>query len=275
MNPNMNLKHKSTEIGSQLLAALDRHELELYFQPIVELGTCRTRGFEALVRWNHPERGLLGAGEIIPPAEQLGLMPQIGTFILQEAIRIAATWPRHLRLAINVSAQQFKTGELARCIRLAAAEYHLAPYRIEIELTETALVADIAATRKSLQQLARLGCRIALDDFGTGYSSLSHILDLHVHRLKIDRAFVAPVLQSNACATLVRALAHLADELSLGLTAEGVETQEQLAFLRQIECEEAQGYLFSPPREARELPNLYFHCLPILGKTPKPRALSA
>ena len=275
MNPNLDLKHKSTDTGTQLLEALDRHELELHFQPIVELNTCRTRGFEALVRWNHPERGLLGAGEIIPPAEKLGLMPQIGAYVLHEAIRIAATWPRHLRLAINVSAQQFQSGELARFIRLAAAEYHLAPYRIEIELTETALVADIAATRRTLQQLARLGCRIALDDFGTGYSSLSHILDLHIHRLKIDRAFITPVLHSNACATLVRALANLADELNLGLTAEGVETQEQLAFLRQIDCEEAQGYLFSPPRPASELPNLYFHCLPALGRSPKSRALSA
>ena len=275
MKPNQDVSDTHKQMGGRLLEALDRHELELHFQPIVELHSCRTRGFEALVRWNHPERGLLGAGEIIPLAEQLGLMPQIGTYVLHEAIRIAATWPRHLRLAINVSAQQFKACELARVIRLAAAEYHLAPYRIEIELTETALVSDIAATRHTLKQLARLGCRIALDDFGTGYSSLSHILDLHIHRLKIDRAFISPVLQSNACATLVRALSQLAEDLSLGLTAEGVETQDQLAFLRQIECEEAQGYLFSPPRPAQDLSQFYFHCLPALGQPPRPRALSA
>jgi diguanylate cyclase (GGDEF)-like protein len=243
-----------------LRRALADRELQLVFQPIVEIATRRTTGFEALLRWNHPERGLLLPADFIPLAEESGLIDEIGAWVLREAIRIASAWPEHLRVTVNISALQFRNPVLDRTLRELVSNGRFLPHRLELELTESALVGDSVAARDLLQGFRQLGVRIALDDFGTGYSSLTNILDLPFDRLKIDRAFTANVLATPACGALVKAIVGMSADLNFRITAEGVETAEQLAFLEQIGCPEAQGYLFSRPKVAADLEPMFFEC---------------
>ena len=239
--------------------AIADRQLQLHFQPIVEVATRRTRGFEAILRWNHPERGLLPASEIVPLAEETGLIDEIGAWSLREAVRIASGWPTHLRLAMNVSALQLRGPLLERAIGELTAGGRFAPERIELDVNEAALIGDSAGL-ETLQGLRRLGVRVALDDFGAGFTSMTHLLDLPIDRLKIDRSFIANVLAAPACGALVRALAVLSRDLNLSLTAEGVETAEQLTFLQNIGCDDAQGRLFSRPVMAAELEPMFESC---------------
>ncbi len=244
---------------TQVRRALADRELQLYFQPLVDVATRRTKGFEAILRWNHPERGLLPAKELIPLAEETGLIDQIGAWALREAVRIAAGWPSHLRLAVNVSALQLRGPMLERTLAELTSGGRFAPERLELEVNEAALLAD-DTTLETLQALRRTGVHIALDDFGAGFTSMTNLLDLPIDRLKIDRTFIANVLAAPACGALVRALAVLSCDLNLSMTAEGVETAEQLAFLNSIGCAEAQGRLFSRPVVAAELESMFETC---------------
>lgn len=227
-------------------ADLDR-ELELHYQPIISVKSGSLRGFEALVRWRNPRRGMVSPAEFIPLAEETGLIEAIGRWVLNEACRQAAKWPRDLVIAVNASAVQFRQGQLAEAIGQALAKSGLEPSRLEIEITESVLLADTGANLAVLQRLREIGVRIALDDFGTGYSSMTYLRRFQFSRLKIDRSFVRDIGSSRESMAIVRAIIGLGENLGIDTTAEGVETAAQLEALRQERCGEIQGFLFSPP----------------------------
>lgn len=228
-------------------ADLDR-ELELHYQPIISVKTGALRGFEALVRWRNPRRGMVSPAEFIPLAEETGMIEAIGRWVLDEACRRAATWPNDLVIAVNASAVQFRQGgHFAETISQALAQSGLDPARLEIEITESVLLADTGANLAILQRLKEIGVRIALDDFGTGYSSMSYLRRFPFSRLKIDRSFVRDIGSSRESMAIVRAIIGLGANLGIDTTAEGVETGAQLELLRQERCGEIQGFLFSPP----------------------------
>ena len=246
---------------TQVRRALADRELQLFFQPLVEVATRRTKGFEAILRWNHPERGLVLGSEIVTLAEQTGYIEQVGSWALREAIRIARDWPKHLRLAINVSSLQLRGSMLERTLLELTEDGRFDPARIELQVDESALTGDAAAI-ETLHALRQRGVRVALDDFGAGFASVTNLPDLPVDRLKVDRSFVRNMLAAPACGSLVRALAMLARDLNLAMTAEGVETPEQIAFLQSVGCVEAQGRAFSRPVVADELVAMYESCGP-------------
>ena len=227
-------------------ADLDR-ELELHYQPIISVDTGSLRGFEALVRWRNPRRGMVSPAEFIPLAEEIGMIETIGNWVLDEACRRAASWPRDLVVAVNASAVQFRNGQLTEATRHALAASGLEPSRLEIEITESVLLADTGANLAVLQSLKDIGVRVALDDFGTGYSCMSYLCRFQFSRLKIDRSFVRDIGHSRESMAIVRAIIGLGVNLGIDTTAEGVETSAQLELLRQERCGEIQGFLFSPP----------------------------
>ncbi len=240
----------------ELRLALGAREFHLMYQPLVEAGTARVRGFEALLRWNSPRRGAVAVSEFLPLAEEIGLIVPIGEWVLAEACAEAARWGEDMRLAVNISAEQFKSGTLPGAIVAALQKSGLPAHRLELEITETAIIQDPEATRVALLRLKGLGVSIALDDFGTGYSSLSHLREFAFDRIKIDRSFVRELTRRRDSIAFVRALVGLCGSLGIGITAEGVETEEQLAILSAERCDEMQGYLFGHPCSAAELPAL-------------------
>ena len=231
-------------------------QFRLEFQPILSLQSNRISGFEALLRWDHPVRGRVSPGEFIPIAEETGLIVPIGEWVLQEACRQAATWPDGLRVAINVSALQFRSSGLHGVIVQALARSGLAPERLEIEMTESIFVDNVEATLGLLHSLRNLGIRIALDDFGTGYSSLSYLRSFPFDKIKIDRSFVEGIEAGQDAAAIVRAIVDLARALGMETTAEGVEHEQQLVELREQGCSSIQGYLFSRPVPAADVSKL-------------------
>lgn len=232
---------------SDLLGALDRDEFELHYQPQIHMRSGRVAGFEALIRWRHPQRGLVSPGEFIPLAEETGLIVPIGRWALEQACLAAARWPDDMHVAVNVSAVQFARGAVVDVVRDALAHSGLAPDRLEIEVTESLLIHDSAAARDTLSTLRALGIGIALDDFGTGYSSLAYLRSFPMTKLKIDRSFVTSLNSEEGGGAIVRAIINLADALRLDTTAEGVETAAEWAALAGKECTYAQGYLMSRP----------------------------
>ncbi|MCZ7661065.1 MAG: EAL domain-containing protein [Xanthobacteraceae bacterium] len=237
-----------------LREALPRGELELFYQPLIDLGSRSVSGFEALLRWRHPERGLVPPSEFVPLAEDIGLVNQIGAWVLREACAEAKTWPAPLKVAVNLSPLQFRNHALALDVIAALGASDLPAARLELEITEAVLIEDIEETLSVLIGLRRLGVRIAMDDFGTGYSSLSYLRKFPFDKIKIDRSFVQDITERPDTLAIVRAVIDLAGSLGMSTTAEGVETVEQLAHLRAERCTEAQGFLFSTPRPAREIP---------------------
>ena len=231
----------------ELRQALPNGELELFYQPLVSLASNRFSSFEALLRWRHPERGLVSPGEFIPFAEETGLIVPIGDWVLRQACTDAAAWPRGIKVAVNVSAIQFRNPRLVEAVSDALAASGLLAQRLELEVTESVLLSDSEATLATLYQLRQLGARIALDDFGTGYSSLSYLRSFPFDKLKIDQSFVRDLGETTEAAAIVRAVTQLGTALGMTITAEGIETQEQLACLRDEACTEGQGYLFSRP----------------------------
>lgn len=244
-------------LEAELARALKNGELMLMFQPFVGLSNLQTKGFEALLRWRHPTRGLLSAAEIVPLFERAGLIDAVGEWVLREAIMQAASWPGPLRVAVNVSALQLRKPGFERAVKNALAAAALDPARLELELTESAMIVDAERAIASLNSLRRLGVTIALDDLGTGYSSLANLVELPLDRVKIDRSFVSCVDSNPMRASVVKISIELARALQLQVTAEGVEDEGQLAFLRSLGCAEAQGYLFSRPRPPEEIPALF------------------
>ena len=258
--------HSRRQLEADLRRALARQEFELFYQPILRLSTGEVVGFEALIRWRHPQRGLVSPAEFMPFVEQSELMVPIGAWVLEEACRQAAIWPPHLKMAVNLSATQFAAGEvLVEQILGALERSGLRPDRLELEVTETVLLEDTQDTLSALHQIRRHGVRIALDDFGTGYSSLSYLRKFPFDKVKIDQSFVRDMGGREDCAAIVRAVTSLGASLGMITLAEGVETPEQHEMLLRQGCEEGQGYLFSPPRPAGEIAS-------ILEETPWARA---
>jgi len=256
---NANLLEQMRLTG-ELHRALLQHEFLLHYQPQVDIGSQRIIGAEALVRWQHPSEGLIPPGKFIPLAEHSGHIVEIGEWVLNEACKQARTWLRPdaepLVIAVNLSALQFKHGDVLKVVSDALARWNLPARCLELELTESILLQDMAATMKTLRGLKALGVKLSIDDFGTGYSSLSYLKQLDIDKLKIDQSFVRDVLADGDGASIVKAIIHLGHILQLEVTAEGVENEHQLEFLRLAGCDAAQGYLFSRPVPAAEFEEL-------------------
>jgi diguanylate cyclase (GGDEF)-like protein/PAS domain S-box-containing protein len=239
-----------------LRKAIDRGEFEVYYQPIVEVARRQIRGFEALVRWKHPQRGMVSPAQFIPVAEEIGLIGALGDWVLRQACRDASTWPADLTVAVNLSAVQFRNPTLPLSIVSALAAADLAADRLELEITETVLLQDDRTIIDLLHQIRALGVRISMDDFGTGYSSLGYLRSFPFDKIKIDRSFIQELGKKDDCLAIVRAVAQLGADIGMTTIAEGVETDEQLDILRIEGCNLAQGYLFSPPRPGADIPGL-------------------
>src|SRR6266404_2639472 len=241
---------------TDLRKAVAENQFVLHFQPLVNLRPRRLNGFEALLRWNSPERGLVMPEDFMAAAEEAGLAEAIGEWVLCDACREAARWPNHLKLSINLSAAHFKIPNLLATISSALQESGLRAPQLEIGLTESVLMEGSENTLKTLQQVRRLGVSVSLDDFGTGYSSLSYLLRFSFDRIKIDQAFVRELGQRSDSMAIVRAVIGLCSSLGVRTTAEGVETEEQLVLLNAENCMEAQGFLFSDAQPAENIPLL-------------------
>jgi diguanylate cyclase (GGDEF)-like protein len=245
-----------------LRKALVAGEFELYYQPLVNVATSEVSGLEALVRWNHPTRGLVSPIEFIALAEEIGLIVPLGEWVLKQACSECTTWKGNLKVAVNLSPAQFRNRTLVLSVVSALGASGLSASRLELEITETVLLQDTEMVLEALHQLRELGVRISMDDFGTGYSSLSYLRSFPFDKIKIDRSFVAELGKKNDCVAIIRAVTGLGGSLGMATTAEGVETKEQLDILRSEGCTEVQGYLFSPPRPASEIPALLEHLSP-------------
>jgi diguanylate cyclase (GGDEF)-like protein/PAS domain S-box-containing protein len=232
---------------------------EIHYQPLVNLRSGEVSGCEALLRWRHPERGMVSPAEFIPIAEDTGLINELGDWALRAACNEAAAWPSHVRLAVNVSPVQLKCDTLALKIAGALAASGLEPRRLELEITEAVLIRDDEAALSILHQLRSIGVRIALDDFGTGYSSLSYLKRFPFDKIKIDRCFVADIAEASGAPVIVQAVVNIAAASNMTTVAEGVETDAQREMLRALGCTEMQGYLFSAPKPASEVRKLFGH----------------
>ena len=237
--------------------ALTAGEFELHYQPVVNLASNEISGFEALIRWRHPVRGLVPPGDFIPLAEEIGFIVPIGEWVIRQACKVAAAWPAPFKIAVNLSAAQFRNPGLVQVVVGALASSGLAAERLEVEITETTLLSDSEATLSILYQLRDLGVRIAVDDFGTGYSSLSYLQSFPFDKIKIDRSFVKNIADGVGSLNIVRAVAALASGLGMETTAEGVETSAQLESIRAEGCTEMQGFLFSKALPEAELKGLF------------------
>ncbi|HEV2541472.1 MAG TPA: EAL domain-containing protein [Methylobacterium sp.] len=247
-------------LEADLNRALERREFVLHYQPIVRARTGATIGFEALLRWRRPDGVATSPADFVPAAEEAGLMPEIGAWILAEACREAMAWPAHLTVAVNVSATQLRSAQFIDAVERALAESGLPPHRLEIEITETAVLQNRELALSLLRRLRVLGVMIALDDFGTGYSSLSFVHTFPLTRLKIDRSFVRGLGHDPQSAAIVRAIIGLSRSLGLAVTAEGVETEDQRRLLAKERGLDMQGYLFGHPEPAAHLdPHLTRH----------------
>ncbi len=246
----------------ELRDAIGRNELVLHYQPLVNASDGRPTGFEALIRWNHPERGLVPPTDFIPLAEQSDLIVDIGDWTIEQACIAAASWPDHLTVAVNLSAKHFRRSDIGAILRQALDLSGLAPHRLEIEITEGLLMEDVDEVMHKLTEIRSLGVTIAMDDFGTGYSSLSYLLKFPFDKIKIDRSFVEASTRDTVARDILRAIASLGKTLKLKITAEGVETAEQAAFLSEIACHQLQGFYFAHPLDSSELPQYLLSTVP-------------
>jgi diguanylate cyclase (GGDEF)-like protein/PAS domain S-box-containing protein len=242
---------RRTEID--LRRAIQTGELELHYQPLLDLKSGRVSGCEALVRWNHPERGQVPPSDFIPLAEETGLIVPLGEWMLRRACEEAAQWPGDIRIAVNISAVQVRNADFVSTVVSALANAGLDPKRLEIEITESVLLQDTAGNIDVLHRLRALGVRISMDDFGTGYSSLSYLRSFPFDKIKIDQAFVRDLPRDTEALAIIRAVTGLSASLGIVTTAEGVETEAQLAQLREQGCCEVQGYLISRPAPSAEI----------------------
>ena len=233
------------EIEAELRAAIQKDELSIFFQPIIDLETGRIRTFEALVRWFHPIKGELRPDEFIPVAEETGVIVTLGNWITAQAAKAAAQWPEHVTLAVNLSPLQIKAPGAALGIRNALREAGLPPERLELEVTENLFVDDSVSTEAFMQELSSIGVRFALDDFGTGYSSLSYIQKYPFNKIKVDRSFVSGPDIGKKTDAIIHAVAELGSKLEMDIVAEGLETIEQVRSVREAGCTLGQGYYFS------------------------------
>ena len=252
--PEMDARVKARRVlEMELRQAIADNAFEIHYQPYVDLQDDGITGCEALVRWRHPERGMVSPAEFIPIAEETGLINELGEWVLNTACVEAATWPEHVNLAVNVSPVQFKSGTLALKIVAALSASGLPASRLELEITEAVLIRDDETALAILHQLRAIGVRIALDDFGTGYSSLSYLQRFPFDKIKIDRCFVNDLAEPGGSSSIVQAVVNIAAARHMTTIAEGVETSVQRESLRALGCTEMQGYLFSPAIPATDI----------------------
>lgn len=246
-------------LETELRRAIDRDELTLYFQPQVKIPSQKICGVEALVRWKHPERGMISPAEFIPIAEACGLITRLGEWVMRAACRQLTVWNARgfndIRMSINVSAIQFHDPDFMQILRSALADTGVDPNHIELELTESVLMKNIDSVLAILKEIRALGVSLAIDDFGTGFSSLNYLRMFPINRLKIDQSFVRDIEQTPANASITRAIIALASSLSLDIVAEGIENHSEKSVLEKLGCGEGQGYLFAKPLPAADISN--------------------
>ena len=243
-------------LEQDLRQALSDGSFEIHYQPLVDLRSDRVTGCEALVRWRHPERGMISPADFIPVAEDTGLIVELGEWVLRTACAEAAHWPDHVRLAVNVSPVQLKEPTLSLKIAAALAASGLPANRLELEITEAVLIRDDETALAILHEMRGLGVRISLDDFGTGYSSLSYLKRFPFDKIKIDRCFVADMTEADGSSAIIQAVVNIAAARNMTTVAEGVETQLQKELLRALGCTQMQGFLFSGARPGIEVRKL-------------------
>ncbi len=252
--PDMDARMQArSTLESDLRRALVQDEFEVFYQPVIDLRQNRITGFEALLRWRHPQRGMVPPGDFIPLAEEIGLIVPIGEWVMRRACCDAATWPAHVAVAVNLSPVQFRGKKILEMVMTALALSKLSASRLVLEITEGVLLLETEATLALLYQLRSLGVRVALDDFGTGYSSLSYLRSFPFDKVKIDSSFIRDIATDVSSVAIIRAVTGLATSLGMATTAEGIETREQLERVRAEGCTEAQGFLFSAALPAGEL----------------------
>jgi EAL domain-containing protein (putative c-di-GMP-specific phosphodiesterase class I) len=244
---------RKADVHHALADAISKQQFNLNFQPYFELQNGRLLGFEALLRFNHPELGAVSPMEFIPVAEESGAIIRIGAWALAEACRVAATWPNHMTVSVNMSPEQFYSGTLISDVHNALELSSFPAYRLEIEITESTLLKDSEVVLAQLSTLREMGCAIALDDFGTGYSSLSYMWKFPFSKLKVDRSFVQAAETAPMAKGMLRSIIELGQNIGLKVTAEGVETQAQAEILREFHCDQVQGYLCGRPAPEAEL----------------------
>jgi diguanylate cyclase (GGDEF)-like protein len=243
----------------ELRKALAEESFDVYYQPLINLKSKRISTCEALLRWPHPERGMISPAEFVPLAEEMGLIVELGDWVLRRACSECGKWPEQIRVAVNLSPIQFRRANMIQVVRKALETSGLPANRLELEITESVLVQDTDATRAALHQLRELGVRISLDDFGTGYSSLSYLRSFPLDKVKIDRSFLQNIGTSERSQTLLHGVAQLSAQLGLSVAVEGVETEEELAIItRERSISEVQGYLFSPAIPSRSIRKLLY-----------------
>ncbi|WP_315761993.1 MULTISPECIES: putative bifunctional diguanylate cyclase/phosphodiesterase [unclassified Bradyrhizobium] len=247
---------KRRDLELDLRRAFAHGEFELHYQPLVDVASNRISGFESLLRWRHPDKGMVSPADFIPVAEDIGLIVPLGEWVLREACREAAKWPDGVKVAVNLSAVQFRSRNLVQVVVSALAQSGLTPTRLELEITESIFLAETEANLATLHQLRQLGVSISMDDFGTGYSSLSYLRSFPFDKIKIDRSFVKDLAHRADCVAIVRAISGLGRSLNITTTAEGVETIDQLDWLRAEGCNQVQGFLFSAAKPASEVEEL-------------------
>ena len=247
---------KRRDLELDLRRAYANGEFELHYQPLVDVATDRVSGFESLLRWRHPEKGMISPADFIPVAEDIGLIVPLGEWVLREACSEAVKWPAEIKVAVNLSSVQFRSRNLVQVVISALAQSGLPAQRLELEITESLFLAETDANIAILHQLRELGVSISMDDFGTGYSSLSYLRSFPFDKIKIDRSFVKDLVKRSDCVAIVRAISGLGRSLNITTTAEGVETIDQLERLRAEGCNQVQGFLFSAARPAGELHEL-------------------
>ena len=256
--PEMNARIQTrSKLEQDLQSALANGEFELFYQPIVNLQDNKITSFEALLRWHHPERGMISPAEFIPIAEEMGLIIPLGEWVLRTACAEAATWPSDIKVSVNVSSLQLTNENLVNVIISAIASARIPANRLELEITESVFIENTFANISTLKKLHELGVKFAMDDFGTGYSSLGYLMSFPFSKIKIDRSFIARLSDKDKSRAIVRAVADLARNLNMIVTAEGVETDQQLEQIRILGCTEMQGYLFSRPLPAAEIHRLF------------------
>jgi diguanylate cyclase (GGDEF)-like protein/PAS domain S-box-containing protein len=249
---------KRRDMERDLRSAFANGEFELHYQPLVDIAADRINGFESLLRWRHPDKGMISPADFIPVAEDIGLIVALGEWVLREACTEAAKWPSDIKIAVNLSPVQFRSRNLVQAVISALAHSGLSPLRLELEITESVFLAETEANLAILHQLRGLGVSISMDDFGTGYSSLSYLRSFPFDKIKIDRSFVKDLAERSDCVAIVRAISSLGRSLNITTTAEGVETVDQLDWLRAEGCNQVQGFLFSAARPAAEIEQLLF-----------------
>jgi diguanylate cyclase (GGDEF)-like protein len=244
------------KIEVELRDAIQHDVLKPHYQPLVDLSSGRITGFEALVRWPHPDRGMVSPGEFIPVAEETGLINALGVMMLRRSCTDAAQWPDDVRVAVNLSPAQFRTSNLLSIVMDTLKQSGLSPRRLELEITETLLLEKSSQVLASLHALRALGVRISMDDFGTGYSSLSYLRSFPFDKIKVDQSFVRGLDSNRDAQAIIRSIASLGKGLGVTITAEGVETEAELSCLRAEGCHEGQGFLFSRARPNVEIVEL-------------------